>query len=255
MSVRQIIKQYTFGGLTFRVETPIPMGEDPRFEAFASLNQEDPDYCLRVLPFRPDQTPDGSWPVITERDGREITVYMNTDLLPGITVANLFITARVANLLPEHNACLLHASYILHEGKAILFSAPSGTGKSTQARFWERERGSTVVNEDRVLIREENGVYMAAGAWATGSAGLTGNVTAPIRAIVLLGQGGENRVAPCRPSAALTRLMPQCSYDETDGKSIDRMFSLLMDLIAHVPIVSYDCLNHPSAVEDLEKHI
>ena len=250
-----IIKQYTFGELTFRVETPVPMREDARFEVFASEPAVLPDHVLFVRPFGPDQHPKDAWPVITERNGREITVYMRTELLPEITVANLFITARVADLLPEHGACLLHASYVLHEGKAILFSAPSGTGKSTQARYWERERGSTVVNEDRVMLHKKDGVYMASGAWATGSARLTANVTAPIRAIILLGQGAENRVERCRPSQALARLMPQCSYDETRGKSVDHMFSLLMDLIAHVPIFSYDCIDHPSAVEDLEKWI
>jgi hypothetical protein len=105
------------------------------------------------------------------------------------------------------------------------------------------------------MLHKKNGAYMASGAWATGSARLTANVTAPIRAIILLGQGSENRVARCKPSQALARLMPQCSYDETDGKSVDRMFSILMDLIAHVPIFSYDCINHPSSVEDLEKFI
>lgn len=250
-----IIKQYTFGDLTFRVETPVPMREDTRFEAFSSKSADPPDHVLLVRDFRPDQCRENTWPVITERNGRVITVYMRTELLSEITVANLFITARVADLLPEHGACLLHASYVLHEGKAILFSAPSGTGKSTQAHFWEKERGSTVVNEDRVMLHKKNGTYMASGAWATGSARLTANITAPIRAIILLGQGSENRGERCRPSQALARLMPQCSYDETDGKSVDRMFSILMDLIAHVPIFSYDCINHPSAVEDLEKLI
>lgn len=55
--------------------------------------------------------------MITERNGREITVYMRTELLSEITVANLFIAARMADLLPEHGACLLHASFVLHEGK------------------------------------------------------------------------------------------------------------------------------------------
>ena len=141
-----IIKQYTFGDLTFRVETPVPMREDARFETFSSEPSALPDHILLVRPLGPDRHPVDAWPVITERNRREITVYMRTELLPEITVANLFITARVADLLPEHGACLLHASYVLHEGKAILFSAPSVTGKSTQARYWERERGSTVVN-------------------------------------------------------------------------------------------------------------
>lgn len=249
------VKQYTFGDLTFRVETPLPMREDALFEAFSSDVGNTPDYCLYVKPFRDDQIPDGTWPVIIEREKRDLTVYMKTELLPEITVANLFISARVANLLPEENAFLLHASYVLHEGKAILFSAPSGTGKSTQARFWESERGSTVVNEDRALIFKRGDTFMAGGSWATGSAGVTENATAPIRAIVLLGQGPENRVTPCRPSQALARIMPQCTYDETDGQSVDRMFSLLCDLISQAPILSYDCINHPSAVEELEKYL
>ena len=255
MSVSSTIRQYTFGSLTFRVETPVPMLADARYEAFASPEGAEADYRLTVQHFLPDQVLDGSWPVILEQDGREITVYMDTALLPRITVANLFVSARIANLLPMHNACLLHASYVLHEGKAILFCAPSGTGKSTQAGFWKRERGSTVVNEDRVLLFRQGDTYLAGGAWATGSAGVTDNVTAPIRAIILLGQGAENRVDHCRPSQAVVRLLPQCSYDETDGKSIDCMFSLLLELIAQVPVYTYDCINHPSAVEELEKYL
>lgn len=255
MSERSTIKLYTFGNLTFRVETPVPMREDARFEAFASVSEAEADYRLTVQHFMPHQTPDGSWPVIIERNGCEMTVYMDTALLPDITVANLFVSARVANLLPAHKACLLHASYVLHEGKAILFSAPSGTGKSTQARFWAQERGSTIINEDRVLLFKEGDRWVAGGTWATGSAGLTANVTAPIRAIVLLGQGKENRVMASRPSQSLARIMPQCSYDEKDGKSIDHMFSLLMDMIASVPVYAYECINHPSAVEELETYI
>ena len=56
-----------------------------------------------------------------------LSLYMRTELLSEITVANLFIAARMADLLPEHGACLLHASFVLHEGKAILFPAPGGT--------------------------------------------------------------------------------------------------------------------------------
>ena len=95
------------------------MREDARFEAFSSEPSELPDHVLLVRPLGPDRHPVDAWPVITERNGREITVYMRTELLPEITVANLFIAARVADLLPEHGACLLHASYVLHEGKEL----------------------------------------------------------------------------------------------------------------------------------------
>ena len=247
-------KFYRFGDIRFSVITPVPMREDPRFEAFAEDFTE-ADFSYSVLPITPEQAAATDWPVVTERKGKQITVYMNTALLPEITVANLLISARAAELLPEAGAFVLHASYVCHNGQAILFTAPCETGKSTQARFWEAERNATVVNEDRVLIFKRQDGYYAGGIWATGSAGITKNVTAPIRAIVLLGQGKENRVQTPRPAIALSKLMPQCTYLDTDGKSIDRMFSILLDLIPSVRILSYDCINHPSSVADLEKYL
>ena len=71
------------------------MRENARCEAFSSKWAGPPDHSL----------------LITERNGREITVYMRTELLSEITVANLFIAARMADLLPEHGACLLQAPF------------------------------------------------------------------------------------------------------------------------------------------------
>lgn len=65
-----IIKHYTFGNLTFRVETPVPMRENARFEAFSSKSADPPDHILLIRVFRPDQRPENAWPVITERNGR-----------------------------------------------------------------------------------------------------------------------------------------------------------------------------------------
>jgi hypothetical protein len=87
------------------------MRENARFEAFSSKSADPPDHILLIRDFRPDQRPENAWPVITERNGREITVYMRTELLSEITVANQFIAARMADLLPEHGACLLQAPF------------------------------------------------------------------------------------------------------------------------------------------------
>lgn len=279
-----MVKHYCFGKTVISVETPVPMREDPRFEAFA-VEEREAHLCFTVQPKEkeprrdnganailqaPDNAPNrentdtpptedprrtAAWPVTTQREGKRITVYMNTDLLPDITVANLLISANAAWELISEGSFLLHASYVCHNGEAILFTAPCGTGKSTQAGFWHRERGSMTVNEDRVLIFAKDGIFYAAGCWATGSAGVTHNVTAPIRAVVLLGQGKENTVTRPKPSVSLPRLLAQCSYNTKDPSRVGAMFGLLCDLLSAVPILAYDCVNHPSSVADLEKHL
>ena len=111
-----------------------------------------------------------------------------------------------------------------------------------------------IVNEDRALIFSRDGRFYAGGVWATGSAGITRNVTAPLRAVILLGQGPENRVFEERPSARIVKLVPQCSYDDTSPAAYARIVGLMMDLLGSVKVLSYDCINHPSAVEDLEAY-
>lgn len=85
---------------------------------------------------------------------------------------------------------ILHCAYLEHSGEAILFSAPSETGKSTQAHLWERYRdGSRTINGDRALLQKSGGRWMAHGWPVCGDSGLCNNSAAPVRAIVMLSQG------------------------------------------------------------------
>ena len=54
--------------------------------------------------------------------------------------------------LSERPCLILHCAYLEYQGKAMLFSAPSGTGKTTQAGLWEQYRGSRTVNGDKALL-------------------------------------------------------------------------------------------------------
>ena len=246
---------YRFGDTVFCIETPGAMKQDPRFEAFAVPPTEHPTYILTVKTITVEMCELSEWPAYVTREGNHLQVYLNTELIPNITVANLLVVSHADLLLPEQGGFLLHASYIHHNGEAILFSAPCETGKSTQAHFWAQERGSTVVNEDRVLVFSRDGEFYAAGIWATGSAGVTKNITAPIRAVVLLGQGPENRVTVPPVPLRLQRLMSQSTYDPSDPVSYRDVLLLACSLIDHVKVISYDCINHPSSVRDLEAYL
>lgn len=231
------------------------MKQDPRFEAFAENIDVQPHYTITVQPIPESMEKNDDWPAVLKREDTRITAYMDVDLLPDINVSNLLIVTRAAELFLERDAFVLHASYVYHNGEAILFSAPCETGKSTQAHFWQQERGAFVVNEDRVLVYCHEGKFYAGGIWATGSAGVTHNVTAPIRAIILLGQGPENRVTVPGVMKRLQTIMSQSTYDVKNTSAREKLLLLLCTLVDRVKILGYDCINHPSSVEDLEAYL
>ena len=242
-------EKYAFGGLVFEIRTPRPLLSTPIAEEFRISTAREGDFIWEI---RDEELRDPLRPVRVERDGKILWTKMDASLLPGISVLTFLSAAGAACLLPGTGRFMLHAAYVLHEGQAILFAAPGGTGKSTQARFWRDHRGARIVNEDRVILSREDGGFYAHGAWATGTAGVTGNVSAPVRAVVLLGQGGENRITHPGAGEKLRRLLPLCTFREGAAAEQIRIIDRVGELIEKVPVVAFDCLKDPSAVDILE---
>lgn len=249
-----IDRRYNYGGIVFRFLSDRPLMERAQSEAFAVEDQE-PDLTYELLPLEPEMPHEWDQPIILRRQGDHIRAYLDLSLLSGISPAYFLSRVKAAELLPEKGAFILHASYIVHEGRAILFTAPSETGKSTQAHLWAQERGANIVNEDRVLLRCHHGVWQAHGCWATGTAGVTDNISAPVRAVVLLGQGKSNRVYVPGAVDTFRRLVPQCSFDNTDTMGRTNIIDLVTRLMRDVTILGYDCLPDASAVAELEKYL
>ena len=121
------------------------------------------------------------------------------ELMPSDTVyGSLFALDR---RMIERGGLILHCAYIEHHGKGILFSAPSGVGKSTQAALWEKYRNSVTVNGDRALLRKKEGKWLACAWPVCGSSQICKRVDVPVHAIVMLCQGKKNSViADCQGS-------------------------------------------------------
>lgn len=113
----------------------------------------------------------------------------------------------------KDHSMILHSAYMCYEDTAVLFSAPSETGKSTQAGLWEKYRGTWTVNGDRsLLIREEDGWY--ANGWPVcGSSEICNNKSYPVRAIVMLSQAKENRISRLKGLEALRKVMEQITIN------------------------------------------
>lgn len=96
----------------------------------------------------------------------------------------------------KHDAMLVHSSAIKYKGKAYLFSASSGIGKSTHTKLWQKAFGEEVniINDDKPVVRIKNGVCKVYGTPFDGGSGIAINDSAPLQAIVFLERGESNSI-------------------------------------------------------------
>jgi hypothetical protein len=152
-------------------------------------------------------------------------------------------------LLLKNQAILLHSSLIRWKGQGIVFSAPSGTGKSTQANLWKQYENADILNGDRAGIRNENGRWVSYGLPYAGTSGIYRNENADLRAIIVLKQAKENRIQKLHPAEAFRYLYPEVSIHEWDKNFVQEVAELLLKLILEVPVYLFECLPNQEAVE------
>lgn len=167
--------------------------------------------------------------------------------------AMLFKVLFLEHLLLLNGGVILHSSYIITRYGAVLFTAPSGTGKSTQAELWQRYKGAEIVNGDCSVIRKENGGYKAFGLPFSGSSGICFNKTCPIAAVVALGQARGNKIKRLFGSEAFIKIFGGVKRDTWDFAGTEMCSAVLGELCAEVPVFSLDCLPDGSAVELLDR--
>ena len=151
-------------------------------------------------------------------------------------------------LLLRHDAFLLHSSLVELDGKAVLFSAPSGAGKTTQANLWEAHLGAAILNGDRAVIRRTNTGFTAAGSFWSGTSGIYRNVQVPIAGIFLLEQAQENAIEPVGMEA-FRALLSESTVNTWDPAFMAQIADLICDVMAQVPIYRLRCCPDKGAVE------
>lgn len=167
--------------------------------------------------------------------------------------AAVFKYIGLESILMCHERILLHASFIRYKDCGILFSAPSGTGKSTQAELWRKSTGAEVINGDRAALSCENERWIAWGIPYAGTSGICKNEQVPLGAIVILRQGTKNRVEKLNCLSALKYLYPETSMHPWDYDYVDRAMNLLQNLVENVPVYLLECLPEESAVKVLQR--
>lgn len=186
-------------------------------------------------------------------DGRSETVDYLADSAGFFSeTQNTFSHIALEELLLHRDRIILHASFITASLGGILFSGPSGVGKSTQAALWERFEGARQINGDRPILGREDDRWIAYGSPYAGSSRCHVNESCPVRAIVLLEQGPENSLTRLTVGQAFHRLFAQTTVNSWNPWFVERVCDLVSHLAASVPVYCLSCTPDRRAVETLK---
>lgn len=151
-----------------------------------------------------------------------------------------------ARHLLRHQGTYLHASAVALDGKAYLFSANSGVGKSTHTEKWCRLFGATYLNDDKPALRYIDDTWMAYGTPWSGKHDLSSPVGVPLGGIAFLERGEENSIVPAAVDWVVPRLLHQ-SFWQLPQEHMDTLLSLLDKLVRQTPIWKLTCRNEDAA--------
>ena len=157
---------------------------------------------------------------------------------------------KIAEQMPQRNRFLMHGAVLSWHGQGYMFTAPSGTGKSTHLALWKKYLGEEVeiVNGDKPLISVENEEIRVYGTPWGGKERWQRNISVPLRGICFLRRGIANRIREVQSGEALPMLMQQVYYTR-NPESAGKTMELLDEVFKKVPMYKMECDISKEAVE------
>ena len=140
----------------------------------------------------------------------------------------------------------LHSSAVMLDGHAYLFSAPSGTGKSTHTEKWCRLFGARLLNDDKPVLRYQQDKWIAYGTPWSGKHDLSVPAGVPLGGIAFLRRGQENTICRMEPGEAVIHLISQTPRYLT-AEQMQLQLTLVDRLLQTVPVWLLTCRNDDEA--------
>ena len=160
----------------------------------------------------------------------------------------LAIYRELAEQMVDRDVLLLHGSVVAVDGEAYLFTAKSGTGKSTHTRLWREVFGerAVMINDDKPLLHVGEESVRAYGTPWNGKHHLGGNGSAPLKALCILERDSINHVEPVTPEDAFPKMLQQCYLPESMEK-MEKTLALLERMSSLVKLYRLGCNMDPEA--------
>lgn len=177
-----------------------------------------------------------------EKEGRRIVAYSEGYL------ETLAVYRKIAEQMLEYDTILFHGSCIAVDGEAYLFTAKSGTGKSTHTRLWRETFGqrAVMVNDDKPLIYiTKQGAIVYGTPWR-GKHFLGENIRVPLKGICILERGDVNKIRSITKSEAFPMFLQQ-TFRPSNVQKMTMVLELLNQFGNQVPAYRLSCNMNPEA--------
>lgn len=190
-------------------------------------------------------------------DFSRVQLYVNEGTFPNVvrTADKVLQLLPLRQLFAQYQAFLLHSSRIAVCGKAVLFTAPSQTGKTTQANLWSRFEHAEIAGNDRTILRKSGIEFYTYGYPVDGSSPIYSSKRFPLGAIVILRQGTENQIQRLPLPQALKCLMGQTAMDTWNAGDRSTIQQLWLDLLDRYPVYLLTCRPDKDAVLCLKQQL
>ena len=155
---------------------------------------------------------------------------------------SLAVYRKVCEQLIDENILLFHGSVIAVDGQAYLFTATSGTGKSTHTRLWREYFGNraVMVNDDKPLLKISDKCVIVYGTPWDGKHHLSSNISVPLKAICILERAENNRIEQIEKNTAYPMLLQQ-SYRPYNPQKMMTTLRMLDELITKIDLYKLGC--------------
>lgn len=176
----------------------------------------------------------------------EYMPYLNCEAIEYIYTGSYF-----HHLLLKYNGCMLHSSGVVVDGYAYLFSANSGTGKSTHTGLWLEhfKDKAYIINDDKPVLKKENDSWYVYGTPWSGKYDINANKKELLGGIVFLERSKTNYIEPLQVKDAIPLFYNQTVKSFKKVENIELVLKTLEQVLTENPIYKMGCDISDSAVE------
>lgn len=182
---------------------------------------------------------------IAEKSGESVPSLGSQQNMPQYSLQYLETLAalrKIADFMPEKDCFLMHGAVVAWKDQGYLFTAPSGTGKSTHLALWKKYLGdqAEVINGDKPFLKvTEDEVWVYGTPWA-GKEQWQVNKKVALKGICFLGRGEKNSIQKIDSFSVLPFLMRQVYFTDA-SQSAGKTMELLDQMLKKVPLYRMKC--------------